>query len=136
MRHRNSGAKLNRNAGQRNALMKGLANQFFINETLTTTASKAKWIQPVVERFIRHAQAGTLAARRHLGQYLPSATVDKLVMAIAPRFQDKQSGFTRIVALNRRRGDNSIVARLSMTHEAVAIEAKDTEKRTPAKKAS
>lgn len=132
MRHRNKATKLNRNSSQRYALLKGLSNELFVRESITTTSTKAKWIQPFVDRFISHAKSGTVATRRHLARFLPEETVQKLVTVIAPRFGSRASGFTTSVVVGHRRGDNSAVVKLSLINQ-VAEPVKDEK---VAKKAS
>lgn len=107
MRHRKKRNKLSRDAGHRKALVKNLCEQIVEHERVQTTEAKAKMVKPEVERLITLAKRGDLHARRQalssLGQN--KFTVHKLFEEIAPRYAQRDGGYTRILKLGPRRSD-------------------------------
>jgi len=106
--------KLGRNSAARKALFRDLVTDLFINERIKTTEAKAKEIRPVAEKLITLAKRGDLHARRQVATYVRNETADaennqdaiqKLFSDIAPRYADRQGGYTRILKLGPRRGD-------------------------------
>ena len=115
MRHRKAGRKLGRNTNQRQALIKGLIRSLILNERLNTTEAKAKTIRGLVDKLITKAKAGSLSARRRVLAFLPDKkAVNKLFDDIAGRNKTRFSGFTTLVRLGRRRGDNAMMAKLEL----------------------
>ncbi len=115
MRHRKSGRKLGRNTNQRQALIKGLIRSLILNERLNTTEAKAKTIRGLVDKLISAAKAGSLSARRRVLAFLPDKkAVNKLFDDIAGRNKTRVSGFTSLVRVGRRRGDNAMMAKLEI----------------------
>jgi large subunit ribosomal protein L17 len=83
----------------------------FTHQRITTTVAKAKDLRPLAERMVTLARTGTLANRRRVLQMVPdNEVVGHLFDEIAPRFSDRDGGYTRIVRLGRRRGDNAELA--------------------------
>jgi large subunit ribosomal protein L17 len=81
------------------------------HERITTTVAKAKELRPIAERAVTLARTGTLANRRLVLEMLPEkGAVQRLFEEIAPRFADRPGGYTRIVRVGRRRGDNAELA--------------------------
>ena len=107
MRHAKKRNKLSRDAGHRKALVKNLCMQVVQHERIRTTEAKAKVIRPEVEKLITLAKRGDLHARRQalsaLGQ--DKFTVHKLFEEIAPRYMQREGGYTRILKLGPRRSD-------------------------------
>ena len=107
MRHAKKRNKLSRDAGHRKALVKNLCMQVVQHERIRTTEAKAKVIRPEVEKLITLAKRGDLHARRQalsaLGQ--DKFTVHKLFEEIAPRYSQREGGYTRILKLGPRRSD-------------------------------
>src|SRR5712671_7078715 len=95
MRHRNYGAKLGRNPAHRRATLRNLVTNVIEKERITTTIRRAKATRPVVERIITLGKRDSLHTRRQAAAYLftPEATT-KLFDVIAPRFADRQGGYT------------------------------------------
>lgn len=109
MRHRNSGTVLDREAGPRKALLKGLALSVVLYEKVQTTEAKAKAIRPLVERLVTRGKGGTLHDRRELlsyfgGQELP---VKKILEVLSPRYKTREGGYTRIIKMGPRKGDGA-----------------------------
>src|SRR5207245_9848808 len=104
MRHQRDRRKLSRSASHRKALFMNLAREVFNHERIRTTEAKAKATAPEIERLITLAKRGDLHARR---QALASLGQDKFVVyklfeAIAPRYTERQGGYTRIRRLCTR----------------------------------
>jgi large subunit ribosomal protein L17 len=131
VKHRIAGRKLNRNTSQRKALFKGMINSLVMKEEIQTTAPKAKAIQGLVDKIINKSKLGTVHIRRLLHAFLgDKKVVNKLVDEMAPRMRQRQSGFTRIIKLGRRRGDDAQVVSMSFVDQA---EAKAPEAKAAAK---
>lgn len=114
-RHQYKSRKLSRKSGPRKALLRGLATSVILYERVKTTQAKAKEVQPIVEKLITAAKKGDLAAVRMLSSYLYGEnTVAKLVTEIAPIYKTRNGGYTRIVKLGNRPGDNAPVAILEL----------------------
>jgi large subunit ribosomal protein L17 len=112
MRHRNSGRKLCRTSAHRKALYMNLANSLIEHERITTTDAKAKELRRLAERLVTIAKKGMtgdgVAARRQALSILRTRdNLDALFSKLAPRYQNRQGGYTRILKLGRRAGDNA-----------------------------
>ncbi|MCA9357901.1 50S ribosomal protein L17 [Candidatus Kaiserbacteria bacterium] len=104
MRHASKTRTLSRTRSQRTALVRGLAVSLIRDGQIKTTLAKAKELQPNIERLVTHAKKGTIPARRHVASALgePSETImKKLFSEIAPKFAERNGGYTRIVKLGR-----------------------------------
>lgn len=102
MRHANKNRTLSRTRSQRTALIRGLAVSLIRDGQIKTTIAKAKELQPTIERLVTHAKNDTVAARRLVATRLgepTDATIKKLFTEIAPRFTERNGGYTRIVKL-------------------------------------
>ena len=110
MRKRKKGRKLNREKDQRRALLKTLASALLWREKIKTTEAKAKEVSSFVEKFITLAKKKDLASQRRLAQFFPPPLVKKLIDEIAPRYQARKGGYTRIVKLGRRKSDGASMA--------------------------
>jgi large subunit ribosomal protein L17 len=119
MRHLKAGRKLGRNASHRRALMRNLARALIEHERIITTVEKAKEARRFVEKLITLAKRGDLHARRLVLARLPDREiVSKLFDEIAPRFQDRPGGYTRIIKRHERRlGDGGQTAFLELLRE-------------------
>jgi large subunit ribosomal protein L17 len=111
MRHKKTTAKLSLKAAPRKALLRGLATSFALNGKLETTLVKAKALRSVVEKLITASRVDTLATRRKLIKYLyDEKAINKMLKEIAPKYKDRKGGYTRIIKLPNRKGDNSAMA--------------------------
>ena len=109
--HRVAGRKLSRYRDQRIALLRGLVSELIIHEKITTTLAKAKETRVVAEKLITHGKKGTLHHRRlALSQVPDKPTVEKVFDDVAPRYEDRQGGYTRIIKLGPRQGDAAEMA--------------------------
>jgi large subunit ribosomal protein L17 len=112
MRHHNSIRKFGRKSNQRHALLKGLVLSLIAHGKIETTEAKAKELRPYVEKMITKANLGTLASRRLVisSLYGLKKEAGKLIDDIAPKYKDRNGGYTRITKLPRRQGDASKMA--------------------------
>ena len=98
--------KLGRNTSARKALFRSILTSFFAYERIETTEAKAKTINGLADKLITLGKRGDLHARRQVLSYLMSEeVVTKLFDVIAPKYVDRQGGYTRIMKLGPRRGD-------------------------------
>jgi large subunit ribosomal protein L17 len=119
-RHSYQGRKLSSDAALRRALLRGQVTSLVLHEAITTTEAKAKEVAPRFERLVTHAKKGTLAGSRVLrAELLTENAVQKLLQELAPAWKDRQGGYTRIIKLGNRRGDNAPMARLSLVLDGV-----------------
>ena len=119
MRHLKAGRKLGRNATHRLALMRNLARALIEHERIITTVEKAKEARRFVEKLITLAKKGTLHARRlAVARLHDKGAVSKLFKEIAPRFQERVGGYTRVIKRHERRlGDGGRTAFLELLKE-------------------
>ena len=95
--------KFGRKKGQRVAFKKGLASNLIMREKMTTTTARAKELRPVVERMVTTAKKENLASLRKLLAELPKQSAQKMYYEIAPRYKDRNGGYTRIIKVDKRR---------------------------------
>ena len=116
MAHRIGGRKLSRKQGPRLSLFKNLTVSVIRYERVKTTEAKAKEVQGRIERAISLAKRGDLSARRAVVSAFPNEplVVTKLFDEIAPKYADRTSGFTRIVKIGPRAGDNAEIVQLEL----------------------
>ena len=106
MRHNRSGKKLGRDPAHRKALYSNLTAALFEHGRIKTTEAKAKAVQPIAEKMITIGKRDDLAARRKAIKFLRHKwVVADLFDEVAPRFADRNGGYTRIVKLGPRKGD-------------------------------
>jgi large subunit ribosomal protein L17 len=127
MRHQVAGFKLNRSKGARIALRRNLIKQFFMNERIRTTLTKAAAIRGEAEKMITVARnvkdasdEEKVAARRLIVTKLggnSNDVVKKLFDEIAPRFAERKGGYTRVLKLGPRFGDKAEMAMLELVEE-------------------
>ena len=111
MRHRIHGRKLGRTSAHRKAMFRNQLTALFTHERITTTIAKAKDLRPLAEKMVTLARTGTLANRRRvLTMVSDKQVVRHLFDDIAPRFADRDGGYTRILRIGSRKGDNAEMA--------------------------
>src|SRR5256885_10336528 len=131
MRHRVAGVKLSRTPAHRRALFRNLVTALLEHEIIRTTDAKAKETRRWADRMITLGKQGTLHARRRAASVLRQASVvKKLFDDIAPRYAERNGGYTRVVKLGHRVGD---AAHLSVV-ELVERKGAATEQTPPKKK--
>jgi large subunit ribosomal protein L17 len=116
MRHLKSGRKLGMPKSHRDSMLANLATSILDKERIITTLAKAKEARSVVERLITFGKKGGLNSIRHVGKTITDKTVlHKLFSDIAPSFKDREGGYTRIIKLGERKGDNALLVIIELT---------------------
>lgn len=115
MRHKVAGRKLGRPTGHRKALYRNLVTDLLSYEKITTTEAKAKEVRGLAEKMITLGKAGTLHSRRRALSFIfDKKTAEKLFAELAPRYAERPGGYTRIIKLGPRLGDNAPMVRLEL----------------------
>ena len=118
MRHRKSGRKLGVTTKHRKAMFRNMATDLLRNGKINTTDTRAKEIRRVVEKLVTLGKNGSLHARRKaLGYIRDRLVVEKLFSELAQRYMERPGGYTRIVKLGYRRGDNAPVSLVELVTE-------------------
>ncbi|MDD2927558.1 MAG: 50S ribosomal protein L17 [Candidatus Omnitrophica bacterium] len=118
MRHKKKRLQLNRFTSWQDATIKSLARSLLIYETMRTTLHRAKAVRPLAEKLISLAKANTLSAKREaFGILGDHKLVALLFNEIGPRFAKRASGYTRVINLARRRGDDAQVVIFELTEQ-------------------
>ena len=114
MRHRfQKNSSFSRHRGPRAALIRGLLRSLIEQERIKTTLPRARAIRPLVEKAITMGKKNNLNARRQLLRLYPwKVTIAKIMKDLAPRFKDRLGGYTRIIKLGFRAGDQAPLAYL------------------------
>ena len=111
MKHNIKHRKLNRTSSHRKALLMNLSNSLIKHEQITTTLPKAKELRPFVEKLITLGKKGDLAARKKTISILQDEKISKKIFdTLADRYKNRNGGYTRIVKLGNRFGDNAPTA--------------------------
>jgi large subunit ribosomal protein L17 len=111
MRHLNAHRKLNRKSEHRRAMFANMAAALIKHEQIVTTLPKAKDLRPIVEKLVTLGKRGDLHARRQAIAQMPDlAMVKKLFEVLAPRYQGRNGGYTRVLKAGYRHGDSAPVA--------------------------
>jgi large subunit ribosomal protein L17 len=115
MRHQKKGKTLGREKAPREAMMRNLATSLIVFEKIKTTEAKAKLLRPIVEKFITLGKKDTLHNRRKALEYLyTQGSVKKLFEVVGPKYKERNGGYTRIVKLPTRIGDNAKMAMIEL----------------------
>ncbi len=113
MRHNNQGRKLGRTASHRTAMLQNMVSSLIEHERITTTLPKAKEARRLAEKVITLGKDGTLHARRRAFSIVQNETIVKKVFdVLGPRFATRPGGYTRVLKLGFRHGDNAEMALL------------------------
>lgn len=103
--------KLGRDSSARKALFRGMLTSFFEHERIETTEAKAKELRGLADQMVTLAKRGDLHARRQVLAYLmDEEVVKKLFDTIAPKYADRQGGYTRVIKTGLRKGDAAPLA--------------------------
>ncbi|WP_103618639.1 50S ribosomal protein L17 [Campylobacter concisus] len=118
MRHKHGYRKLGRTSSHRSALLKNLAIAIIKSEKIETTLPKAKELRSYVEKLITRARKGDSNAHRAVFASLQDKeTANKLVTEVAPKFKERNGGYTRIIKTRVRRGDAAEMAYIELVAE-------------------
>jgi len=121
MKHRVAGRRLDRTTEHRTAMFKNMVTSLLKHERIETTTPKAKELRRIADKVITLAKKGTPHARRIAHRTVREVEVlNKLFDSIGPRFGARPGGYTRIVRVGRRVGDNAEVAMIELVERAPA----------------
>lgn len=122
MRHRRKTSQLATDSKHRKAMLRSLLRNFFLHGELETTVPRAKEVKRLADKLIGKAKKNDLATRRKLHEFFGKRdVVNTLVEKIAPVFAKRNSGFSRITRLSKRRGDNVEMAKLSLLEKVEGL---------------
>jgi len=131
MRHSKRKHQLNRFTSWHKATMISLARNILIYQSIRTTPARAKAVRPLVEKLISLAKTNTLAAKRDAFQILcDHKLVSALFKDIGPLFSKRASGFTRMIGLGKRRGDNAEIVIFELTEKKLKEQKKHKKEKT------
>jgi len=126
------GSKLGRTTSHRKAMLRTMVTSFLKHEKIKTTEIKAKELRKVAEKMISLGKRGDLHARRQAAAYVREREmVGKLFGELSARYRDRSGGYTRIVKMGYRAGDNAAMSIIEFVRDAEAEKAK---KKAPAPK--
>ena len=130
------GARLGGSASHQKKILSNLAAQLFEHGAIKTTDAKAKLLRPYVEKIITKAKRGTLSDRRNVLKLIPNKeVVAYLFNELAPKFEGRSGGYTRIIKLENRKGDNAPISQISLVTEQLASTEAERANRVAASKA-
>ena len=129
MKHRVVGRRLDRTTEHRTAMFKNMVTSLLRHERITTTTPKAKELKRFADKIITLGKKGTAHARRIAFRDVRDAEViEKLFGEIAPRFAQRPGGYTRLVRVGHRAGDNAELAVIELVERAAPAAADGEEK--------
>ena len=110
--------KLGRNNKIRRSILAGLTKDVIMHESIVTTESRAKEVRKFVDKMITYGKDGSLVARRKALAFLhnDNEVVQKVFNDLAKRYENRAGGYTRIIKLNERRGDDALEVKLELVY--------------------
>jgi large subunit ribosomal protein L17 len=127
MRHLNAHRKLNRKPEHRRAMFANMAAALIKHEQIVTTLPKAKDLRPIVEKLVMLGKRGDLHARRQAIAQMPDlAMIKKLFDVLAPRYESRNGGYTRVLKAGFRHGDSAPVAVIEFVDRDVDAKGQDS----------
>ena len=111
--------KLGRDNKHRRSMLATLTKQVVMNEAITTTDTRAKEVRKFVDKMITYGKDGSLVARRKALAFLQNddIAVKKVFNELAPKYATRNGGYTRIIKLSERRGDDALMVILELVEE-------------------
>jgi large subunit ribosomal protein L17 len=124
MRHNKSGRRLGRNSSHRKAMLRNMVTSLLDQEKITTTDARAKEVRKLAEKMITLGKKGDLHARRQaLSVVQDKKVVAKLFDRLAPRYAERNGGYTRIMKVGNRAGDNAPVSIIEFVEQDQSVAA-------------
>ena len=122
--------KLGRDNKHRRSMLATMTKQVVLNESITTTETRAKEVRKFVEKMITYGKKGDLVSRRKALVFLHNdkAVIDKIFNDLAKRYENRNGGYTQILKLTERRGDDALMVILKLVDEAKPSEEKKEKK--------
>ncbi len=145
MRHKKAFKKLNRNVSHRRALLRNMATSLIVHDQIETTLPKAKALRRVADKLVTLGKKDSLHNRRQAMSYLMAVdrkaenskqkwtAVHKLFEELAPRFAERNGGYTRVVRTRKRDGDNAQMALIQFVEETLETKTPKRRKRRVAR---
>ncbi len=134
MRHKRIGRKLGVTTKHRKAMFRNMVTDLFRYDKIKTTDTRAKELRRIAEKLITLAKDGSLHKRRQAAAYIrDNEVLKKLFEVIAPKFKDRPGGYTRIIKLGFRKGDNSPISIIELVEEEFKPAKKKKAKAAPKK---
>ena len=123
--------KLGRDNKHRRSMLATLTKQVVENESITTTDTRAKEVRKFVEKMITYGKKGDLVSRRKALAFLHNdkAAVEKIFNDLAKRYENRNGGYTQILKVAERRGDDALMVILKLVDEAKPVEEKKATKK-------
>ncbi len=135
MKHRIAGRRLDRTTEHRTAMFRNMVTSLLRHEKIVTTTPKAKELKRIADKVITQAKRGTPHARRLVNRDIKDVEVlVKLFGPVAERFKSRPGGYTRLIKVGRRAGDNAEMSVIELVEKTPATEP-EGEKKTKSKKA-
>ncbi len=108
--------KLGRESRIRRSILAGITKDVIMNEGVVTTEARAKEVRKFVDKMITYGKDGSLVARRKALAFLHNdkKVVNKVFNELAPRYAERNGGYTRIIKLTERKGDDALTVRLEL----------------------
>ena len=108
--------KLNREKSIRRSILAGLTKDTIMNESIVTTEARAKEVRKFVEKMITYGKKGTLVCRRKALSFLhnDNEVVKKVFNDLAKRYENRNGGYTRIIKIKERIGDDALMVKLEL----------------------
>ena len=127
MRHKVGHRKLQRTSSHRAALLRNMAAALIKHEQITTTTAKAKELRPYVEKLVTLAKRGGLSNRRlAMARLMDDTQLVKLFDVIAPRYSDRNGGYTRVIKAGIRASDAASMAIIELVDRDPAAKGQDS----------
>jgi len=127
MRHNVSGRKLNRTSSHRKVLLANLSNALIKHEQITTTLPKAKELKPFIEKIISLGKKGDLSSKKKAFSILhEKKNIKKIFDVFAKRYEKRKGGYTRIVKIGNRFGDNAPTAIIELVDRDIGAKGLDS----------
>lgn len=148
MRHHKAFRNLGRTSGHRKALLRNLATSLVLHNQIETTLPKAKELRRVADKLVTLGKKGTLHARRQAMEVLFAvhrteagnkeklSAVHRLFTEIAPRYSERNGGYTRVIRTRKRDGDNAQMAIIQFVEAELAVKEQTPRRRRRAVKKS
>lgn len=133
MRKNVFGRKFKRDTNERKAFFKGLISSLVLNERIKTTEARAKAIKSDADKIITKAKKNKDSAKRSLGALLNKEALEKLINDLAPRFANRNGGYTRIIRIGKRLGDDAMEVIIEWTEGPLPAEPKIKNKKLKVK---
>lgn len=125
MRKNVYGRQLKRDKNERAALFKNLMSSLVLEEQIKTTEQKAKAIKGEVEKLVTRARKESRLAKKLLEERLTPKAIEKMIGDIAPRFEKRPGGYTRIVRIGRRFGDDATMVLMEWVEKSSKLKVKN-----------